>query len=112
MYTENYSPGHAWRSTSRWVRHACAVHDGSYNACLRVEAEDVRACLSRCVEGGAMEVNPALRDDAGDVVLARTTGEVIAPAQIVSLPGVVEGDAEQGGAGQGGAALFGARDGR
>ena len=84
-----------WRSTSRWVRHACAVHDGSYNACLRVEAEDVRACLSRCVEGGAMEVNPALRDDAGDVVLARTAGEVIAPAQVVSLPGVVEGDASR-----------------
>ena len=83
-----------WRSTSRWVRHACAVHDASYNACLRVEAEDVRACLSRCVEGGAMEVNPALREDAGDVVLARTAGEVIAPAQVVSLPGVVEGDAE------------------
>ena len=83
-----------WRSTSRWVRRACVVHDASYNACLRVEAEDVRACLSRCVEGGAMEVNPALRDDAGDVVLARTAGEVIAPAQIVSLPGVVEGDAE------------------
>ena len=84
-----------WRSTSRWVRHACAVHDASYNACLRVEAEDVRACLSRCVEGGAMEVNPALREDAGDVVLARTAGEVIAPAQVVSLPGVVEGDAER-----------------
>ena len=83
------------RSTSRWVRHACAVHDASYNACLRVEAEDVRACLSRCVEGGAMEVNPALRDDAGDVVLARTAGEVIAPAQVVSLPGVVEGDASR-----------------
>ncbi len=90
-----------WRSTRRWVRHACAVHDGSYNACLRVEANDVRACLSRCVEGGAMEVNSLIgdtaakvREGAGDVVLARTTGEVIAPAQIVSLPGVVEGDAE------------------
>ena len=86
-----------YRSTSRWVRDACAVHDGSYNACVRVEAGDVRACLSRCVEGGVVDVDPR-KADARDFILVRTTGEVIAPAQIVSLPGVVEGDAEQGGA--------------
>lgn len=87
-----------WRFTSRWVRRDCAAHDGSYNACLRVtSAGDVpiAVCLSRCVEGGVVDVDPR-RDDASDVILVRTTGEVIAPAQIVSLGGGVvdSGDAE------------------
>ena len=87
-----------WRFASRWVRRDCAVHDGSYNACLRVtSAGDVpiAVCLSRCVEGGVVELDPR-RDDASDVILVRTTGEVIAPAQIVSLGGGVvdSGDVE------------------
>ena len=48
----------------------------------------IAVCLSRCVEGGVVELDPR-RDDASDVILVRTTGEVIAPAQIVSLGGVV-----------------------
>jgi ribonuclease P/MRP protein subunit POP1 len=82
--------GRGYRSTSKWTRDACAVHDGSYNACLRLEAAlgsdeetSIEAVLARCVEGGARGVK--VDDGAFDAVIMGKGGEPIAPAQVISI---------------------------
>jgi ribonuclease P/MRP protein subunit POP1 len=66
------------------------VHDGSYNACLRLEAAlgsdeetSIEAVLARCVEGGARGVK--VDDGAFDAVIMGKGGEPIAPAQVISI---------------------------